>query len=265
MAEELVLDLNGYEGPIDLLLNLARDRKIDLTAISVSTLADQYLAFIASAKDARLEIAAEYLVMAAWLAYLKSRMLLPREQPLGDQPSAEQMAAALAEQLRRLEAMQQAAKTLMAEPRLGRDWFRRGQPEGLPIQRDIAWTPDLVGLMKVYGAITAKRTPEPVLTIDTGLLTSVEEALARLESIVGSLPVWQDLADFLPRNLKPGIQQRSALAATFVAGLEMAKAGKVRLHQEETYGRLFIAPRADKAEKADIAHQAGKKDDLSDG
>ena len=251
LTEELVLDLNGYEGPIDLLLSLARDRKIDLTAISVSALADQYLTFIAEAKDARLEIAAEYLVMAAWLAYLKSRMLLPREQPLGDAPSAEQMAEALAEQMRRLEAMQQAARDLMVLPRLGREWFRRGQPEGLPVQRDIAWEPDLVSLMKTYGAITAKRTPAPVLTIDPGLLTSVEEALARLEGIVGTLPVWQDLQDFLPRNLKPGIQQRSALAATFVAGLEMAKAGKVRLHQEETYGRLFIAPRSGSDKEAE--------------
>ncbi len=118
-------------------------------------------------------------------------------------------------------------------------------PEGLPVQRDIAWVPDLVSLMKAYGAITAKRTPAPVLTIDPGLLTSVEEALSRLESIVGTLPIWQELRVFLPDNLKPGIQRRSALAATFVAGLEMAKAGKVRLRQEETYGRLFIAARDD--------------------
>lgn len=248
MTEELVLDLNGYEGPIDLLLSLARDRKIDLAAISVSALADQYLAFIAEAKDARLEIAAEYLVMAAWLAYLKSRLLLPREQPMGDVPTAEQMADALAEQMRRLAAMQQAARTLMALPRLGREWFRRGLPEGLPVKRDIAWEPDLVSLLKAYGAIEAKRTPAPVLTIDPGLLTSVEEALARLESVVGTLPVWQDLAGFLPRNLAPGIQQRSALAATFVASLEMAKAGKIRLRQEETYGRLYIAPRAGREE-----------------
>ena len=243
MQEELVLDLNGYEGPIDLLLSLAREKKVDLSVISVSALADQYLAFIASAKDARLEIAAEYLAMAAWLAYLKSRLLLPRETHSGDAPSAAQMAEALAEQLRRLEAMQETAKDLMALPRLGRDWLRRGIPEGLPVQRDISWQPDLISLMKAYGAIAAKRTPPPVLTIDPGLLTSVEQALARLESIVGTLPVWQDLQDFLPRNLQPGIQARSALAATFVAGLEMEKAGKVRLHQSETYGRLFIAPR----------------------
>ena len=245
MSEELLLDLHGYEGPIDLLLNLAREKKVDLTVISVSALADQYLAFIANAKDARLEIAAEYLVMAAWLAYLKSRLLLPRDPHLGDAPSASQMAESLAEQLRRLEAMQDVSRELMAFPRLGRDWLRRGIPEGLPVERDIDWQPDLVALMKAYGAIAAKRTPPSVLTIDPGLLTSVEDALARLESIVGSLPVWQDLQDFLPRDLQPGIQQRSALAATFVAGLEMAKAGKVRLHQDETYGRLMIAPRND--------------------
>jgi len=243
--EELVLDLDGYEGPIDLLLSLARERKVDLAAISVSALADQYLAFIAEAKEARLEVAAEYLVMAAWLAYLKSRLLLPRDEPLGDAPTAAQMADALAEQMRRLEAMQQAARDLMALPRLGREWLRRGRPEGLPTHRDIVWRPDLVSLLKAYGSIAAKRTPPPVLTVDPGLLTSVEEALARLESVVGSLPVWQDLSDFLPPGLKPGVQQRSALAATFVAGLELAKAGRVRLHQEETYGRLFLVPRTD--------------------
>ncbi|MGY9055113.1 MAG: segregation and condensation protein A [Alphaproteobacteria bacterium] len=243
IAREWVVDLAGYEGPIDLLLSLARDKKVDLTAISISELADQYLSFIAQAKDARLEVAAEYLVMAAWLAYLKSRLLLPRDLPIGDAPSATQMAKALAEQMRRLEAMQQAAGQMMKLPRLGRDWMRHGTPEGLPTQRDIQWHGDLVGLLRAYGAICAKRTPPPVLTVDPGLLTSVDDALTWLQSIVGTLPVWQDLEEFLPRGLKPGIQQRSALAATFVASLELAKAGKVRLHQDQVYGRLFITPR----------------------
>jgi segregation and condensation protein A len=250
-GDELVLDLDGYEGPIDLLLSLARDRKIDLAAISVSALADQYLDFIDRLEDARLEVAAEYLVMAAWLAYLKSRLLLPRDQPQDGGPSAGEMAAALAEQLRRLEAMQNAARDLMALPRMGREWRRRGSPEGLATHRRVTWKPDLVSLLRAYGAICAKRTPPAVLTVDPGLLTSVEEALARLEEIVGTLPVWQDLQDFLPAHLKPGIQSRSALAATFVAGLELAKAGRVRLYQEGTYGRIFIAPRTDGPEEAE--------------
>jgi segregation and condensation protein A len=242
-ADELVLDLGGYEGPIDLLLSLARERKVDLTAISISDLADQYLAFIETAKDARLEIAADYLVMAAWLAYLKSRLLLPRETPLGEGPSAAEMAEALAEQLRRLEAIQTAAQRLVALPRLDRDWYGRGMPEGLPVRRDIEWQPDLVSLLRAYGSICAKRTPPPVLTVDPGLLTSIADALARLERLVGTLPVWQDLQECLPEGLRPGIQRRSALASTFVAGLELAKAGKLSLHQDEAYGRLMIVPR----------------------
>jgi segregation and condensation protein A len=244
MAEELLLDLDGYEGPIDLLLTLAREGKIDLAALSVSTLADQYLAFIAEARAGRIEIAAEYLVMAAWLAYLKSRLLLPREPAPGAVPLAETLAATLAEQLRRLDAMQSAARRLMTLPRLGRDWFGAGAPEGLALRREVDWQPDLVALLKAYGAIAAKRTPPPVLTVDPGLLTSVDAALARLERLVGSMPGWHTLQDFLPPGLRPGIQHRSALAATFVAGLELAKAGRVRLHQDTTFGRLSIEPRS---------------------
>lgn len=244
-GEEWTVDLAGFEGPIDLLLTLARDRKIDLTALSISALADQYLAFIARAKDARLEVAAEYLVMAAWLAYLKSRLLLPRDEPAADGRSASDMAEALAEQMRRLEAMQQAARQLFALPRLGRDWLPRGAPEGLPMQREAIWTADLTGLLRTYGALMARRTPPPVLTVDPGLLTSVEDALARLERLVGRLPAWGDLRSFLPKGLQPGIQSRSALAAAFVASLEMAKAGHVRLRQEETYGPLYLSQRRD--------------------
>ena len=240
---ELVLDLSGFEGPIDLLLSLAREKKIDLNAISMSSLADQYLTFIEHVEASDLELAAEYLVMAAWLAYLKSRILLPRDEPLPGGLSGQEMANVLAEQLRRLEQMQQAAKELMSLPRLGRDWLRRGCPEGVSTSRDTVWTADLVSMLRAYGAICAKRTPEPVLTVDPGLLTSVDEALARLERMLGSLPLWQELEAFLPRSLKPGIQSRSALAATFVASLELAKAGRVNIHQEETLGRLMLSPR----------------------
>lgn len=241
-AEEWTVDLEGFEGPVDLLLALARDRKIDLTAISISTLADQYLAFIADAKAARLEIAAEYLVMAAWLAYLKSRLLLPRDEPAPDGRSAAELAEALAEQMRQLEAMQQAAKRLFALPRRGRDWQGRGVPEGLAVHRERDWVADLTGLLRSYGALMARRTPPPVLTVDPGLLTSVEQAMARLERLVGELPDWSELRSFLPAGLRPGIQSRSALASAFVASLELAKAGQVRLRQDTTYGPLLLAP-----------------------
>ncbi len=252
-GEEWTVDLAGYEGPIDLLLTLARDRKIDLTALSISALADQYLAFIAGAKTARLEVAAEYLVMAAWLAYLKSRLLLPRDVPAPDGRSATEMAEALAEQMRRLEAMQQAAKRLFALPRLGRDWLPRGVPEGLPVHKQADWTADFTSLLRAYGALMARRTPAPVLTVDPGLLTSVEDAMARLERLVGTLPAWGDLRSFLPKGLQPGIQSRSALAASFVASLEMAKAGHVRLRQDETYGPLYLSQRCDAGTAGPVA------------
>ncbi len=242
-ADEWLVDLAGYEGPVDLLLSLARERKVDLTAISISDLADQYLAFIADAKAARLEVAAEYLVMAAWLAYLKSRLLLPNDPPAADGQSAEQMAEALGEQLRRLEAMQQAAKRLAALPRLHRDWFRRGLPEGLTTHRDVTWTGDLTSLLRAYGGICAKRTPPPVLTVDPGLLTSVDDALARLRRLLGSVPDWGELKSFLPQGLQPGIQRRSSLASAFVASLELAKDGHLHLRQDETYGPLLLSPR----------------------
>src|SRR5277367_5430604 len=147
---ELVVDLDGYEGPIDVLLALAREQKVDLTHISILQLADQYLAFISAARSLRLEIAADYLVMAAWLAYLKSRLLLPEPQP-DDEPSGAELAAALAYQLQRLEAMQQAGARLMARPQLGRDVFRRGAPEGVPIVKHAQYEATLFELLKAYG------------------------------------------------------------------------------------------------------------------
>lgn len=263
-ADEWTVDLAGFEGPIDLLLTLARDRKIDLAAISISALADQYLAFIAEAKAARLEVAAEYLVMAAWLAYLKSRLLLPRDVPAAEGHSATEMAEALAEQIRRLAAMQDTAKRLFALPRLGRDWHRRGAPEGLAVHKQLDWVADLTGLLRAYGGLCARRTPPAVLTVDPGLLTSVDAALARLERLVGYLPSWGELRSFLPRGLQPGIQSRSALASAFVASLELAKAGHVRLRQDETYGPLFLSRRRDGGERP-AAGPLLPPEDLGDG
>jgi segregation and condensation protein A len=235
---DLVLDLGGYEGPIDVLLTLAREQKVDLTKISILRLADQYLAFIAEARRLRLEIAADYLVMAAWLAYLKSRLLLPEPQP-DDEPSGADMAAQLAFQLQRLEAMQQAGVQLMARPLLGRDIFARGAPEGLRLVSRIVWDVTLYDLLKAYGEQRTRSEPG-VLEIRAAELYSMDEALERLSALVGRLPDWQTLMSFLPPNLRGGMVERSALAATFAASLELVRSGRLQLRQDVTFGPIWV-------------------------
>jgi len=235
---DLFLDLGAYEGPIDVLLNLAREQKVDLTKISILQLADQYLAFIAEARRLRLEIAADYLVMAAWLAYLKSRLLLP-EPPVDDEPTGEEMAAALAFQLQRLEAMQQAGVRLMARPQLGRDVFRRGAPEGLPVVSRIVWEVTLYDLLKAYGE-QRSRAGAQVLEIRAAELYSMDDALERLAKLVGRLPDWQTLSAFLPENLRGGLHHRYALASTFAASLELARDGRLQLRQDVPFGPIWV-------------------------
>jgi segregation and condensation protein A len=235
---DLVLDLGAYEGPIDVLLTLAREQKVDLTKISILRLADQYLAFIAEARRLRLEVAADYLVMAAWLAYLKSRLLLPEPPPEGE-PSGEDMAAALAFQLQRLEAMQQAGARLMARPLLGRDVFARGAPEGIPVVSRIVWEVSLYDLLKAYGE-QRSRAGAQVLEIRAAELFSMEEALERLSRLVGHIPDWQTLLTFLPDDLKDGLLQRSAVAATFAASLELVRSGRLQLRQDAAFGPIWV-------------------------
>src|SRR5579862_5352071 len=188
-ATELVVDLEGYEGPIDVLLTLAREQKVDLTKISILRLADQYLAFIAAARSLRLEIAADYLVMAAWLAYLKSRLLLPQPPGAGE-PSADELAAALAHRLQRLESMQLAGSQLFARPLLGRDVFRRGAPEGLPRKFIPLYDTGLYELLKAYGT-SREHHDAAVLQIAPAELYSMDDALQRLARIVGHVPEWR--------------------------------------------------------------------------
>ncbi len=213
MAAELVVDLEGYEGPIDMLLTLAREQKVDLTKISILQLADQYLAFIAAARQLRLEIAADYLVMAAWLAYLKSRLLLPDPQP-ADEPSGAELAAALTHQLQRLEAMQQAGARIMARPQLGREVFARGAPEGLPKVLRPVYQATLYDLLRAYGEQRQRKENVGVLHIAATELYSMDEALHRLERLVGRVPEWRTLMSFLPPGLRGGVVGRSAVAAT---------------------------------------------------
>jgi segregation and condensation protein A len=240
-SSELVVDLNGYEGPIDVLLRLAREQKVDLTKISILQLADQYLAFISEARRLSLEIAADYLVMAAWLAYLKSRLLLPEPAP-DDEPTGPELAAALAFQLQRLEAMQQAGVRLMARPQLGRDVFGRGAPEGLRLVARVSYDVTLYELLKAYGD-GRRRGGGAVLEIRPAELYSMDDVLVRLVKLVGKLPEWRSLMSFLPVDLRGGLVERSAVAATFAASLELAKAGQLELRQEAAFGPIYLRSR----------------------
>jgi segregation and condensation protein A len=237
-SAELVVDLEGYEGPIDMLLTLAREQKVDLTKISILQLADQYLAFIAAARRLRLEIAADYLVMAAWLAYLKSRLLLPEPAP-PDEPSGAELAAALAHQLQRLEAMQQAGARLLARPQLGRDVFPRGAPEGLPRVLRPVYDATLYDLLKAYGE-QKQRKEGSVLHIEAPELYSMDDALQRLSRFLGRVPEWRTLMSFLPPGLRGGLVERSAVAATFAATLELARSGKIQLRQDTVFGPIYL-------------------------
>lgn len=237
-SAELVVDLDGFEGPIGMLLVLAREQKVDLTRISILALAEQYLKFIAEAHRLRLELAADYLVMAAWLAYLKSRMLLP-DPPPDDEPSVAELAEALQFRLLRLEAMQQSGKALMDRPLLGRDIFAHGAPEGLKTVTRPVYAVSLYELLKSYGDHRS-RGEATVLHIKAPEYYSVDDALRRLSRMIGHSIEWRQLGAFLPPQLRTGVLGRSALAATFVASLELTKTGEIELRQEEIYGPIFV-------------------------
>ena len=235
----LVLDLDGYEGPIDLLLALAREQKVDLARISILALADQYLAFIAAQRRLRLEIAADYLVMAAWLAYLKSRLLLP-EPPVEEAgPSGAEMAAALSHRLQILAAMQRAGGELMARPQLGREVFLRGAPDGLPVVNRPVYDLSLYELLAAYGE-GHRRTHAQVLKIPEPAFHSLDEALRHLAQFVGHVPEWRELAGFLPEELRGDVFRRSMLASTFAATLELVRDGRLQLRQDRAFGPLYL-------------------------
>lgn len=248
MAEDdLLLNLGAYEGPIDLLLNLARDQKVDLAKISILALAEQYLAFIERARNLRLEIAADYLVMAAWLAYLKSRLLVPQsdDDDGEEELSGEALAEALAFQLKRLEAMKQAADHLFSLPQLGRDVFTRGVRDGLDVVVSPIWQADLYDILSAYGAI-ARRQEVSVYTPKTWPLVSADEAYERLSTMLGQLPrkgresVWALLDSFHPENVHDILTKRSGAASIFTAGLEMAKQGLVEIRQDGLFKPIYI-------------------------
>ena len=241
-SEALIVDVAGFEGPLDLLLTLSRTQKVDLRRISVLTLAEQYLVFVQQAQSLRIELAADYLVMAAWLAFLKSRLLLPPE-PGEDGPSAEDLAAHLAFQLERLAAMREAAARLMARDQLGRHFFARGLPENITQHRDIRYTATLLDLMRAYARIRTKDEFRPFV-LDRDHVYTMEQALDRMRGLIGYAGNWATLTSFLPEGWAgTPMARRSALAAHFAAVLELAKRGQVALRQGETFAPIELRRR----------------------
>jgi len=241
-AEALIVDVGAYEGPLDLLLTLSRTQKVDLRQISILALAEQYLAFVEQAKQLRLELAADYLVMAAWLAFLKSRLLLPPD-PSEEGPSGEELAAHLAFQLERLEAMRNAAAKLMARDQLGRDFFARGITEDVQRVRRVTYTATLLDLMQGYARIRTRDDFRPFV-MDRQHVMTMEQALERMRGLIGFAGNWTDIVSYLPDGWDADPQRRrSTTAATFAATLELAKEGKIEIRQGETFAPIQIRKR----------------------
>lgn len=242
---DLIVDLEGYEGPLDVLLELAQDQKVDLIHLSILKLADQYLLWVTEARRKNLELAADYLVMAAWLAFLKSRLLIP-DKADEEEPSAEEMAQALAFQLKRLESMRNAGESLLELYSLGVKRFKRGAPETFHDEDDVSFDVSLYDLMKAYGD-QMNRHVDQTLHIEPMDLYSMDMAIERLKSFLGNIPNWTRLQAFLPDNLKNALHTRSAIASTFAAALEMVRDGKLKIRQSDTFGDIFFhSPGKDK-------------------
>ena len=238
-AEALIVDVDGYEGPLDVLLSLSRTQKVDLRRISVLELARQYLAFVEHAKTLRIELAADYLVMAAWLAFLKSRLLLPPE-PGEDGPSGEELAAHLAFQLERLQAMRDSAARLMGRDQLGRDFFSRGQGEDITRIKTVTYTASLLDLMQGYARIRTRDDFRPFV-LDRESVYTMEEALERMRRLIGFTGSWTDMLSYLPEGWhKDPVKRRSATAATFAASLQLVKEGKLELRQSENFAPIQL-------------------------
>lgn len=234
--EQLLLDLDGWEGPLDVLLGLARAQKVDLKQISILALVEQYLAYIERARRTRLELAADYLVMAAWLAYLKSALLLPRDPEV--EPDPEELAMRLQLRLERLNAMREAGARLMARDRLGRDVFARGMPEGLRTTRRSSWTAGLYDLIAAYGQVSARTRPVMHVVQDRAVMT-LDTALERVAAMVGSAVEWRAIEHFQPDAVSEQLR-RSSLASSFLAALELARQGKVELRQSAPFAPLYL-------------------------
>ncbi len=232
----LYLELDGWEGPLDLLLDLARRQKVDLKSISILALVDQYIDYIERAEALKLEVAADYLVMAAWLAYLKSALLLPKEEQ--EDPSPEELALKLQLRLQRLGAMREAGARLMGRDRLGRDVFARAAPEGLKVLRKNAWQCDWYQLVRAYGQVKLRTEPVVHMVAERPVMT-LDSALDRVSAILGVNVDWMEIRAFLPADAEPRLK-RSALASSFVAALELARMGRAELRQDNVFGPLHL-------------------------
>ena len=234
--DELTLNLDGWEGPLDLLLNLARAQKVDLAQISILQLVDQYIAYIGEARALKLEIAADYLVMAAWLAYLKSCLLLPKD-PEAD-PSPEEVAWRLQMRLQRLDAMRDAGARLLGRDRIGRDVFVRAAPEGLRLVRKSMWQVRAFDLFAAYGAVKA-RTQPPMHVIHARAVMTLDEAIDRVAKMIGMAIEWTAIEAFLPITDDPQLR-RSALASSFLAALELARRGRLDIAQDDAFAPIHL-------------------------
>lgn len=243
-AEALIVDVDGFEGPLDVLLTLSRTQKVDLRKISVLALAQQYLAFVEKARALRIELAADYLVMAAWLAFLKSRLLLPPD-PDDEGPSGEELAAHLAFQLERLQAMRDAAARLMARDQLGRDFFKRGQGEDITRIRTVTYSATLLDLMQGYARIRTRDEFRPFV-MDRDSVFTMEQALERMRPLIGFAGTWTDMESYLPDGWDADpVRRRSATAATFAASLELVKEGHMEIKQSETFAPIHLRKRTE--------------------
>ena len=234
----LMVDVEGFEGPLDLLLTLARQQKVDLAKISILALADQYLAFIEEARKMRLELAADYLVMAAWLAYLKSRLLLPEQHP-AEGLSAEEMANVLALRLRRLEAIRKFAEQVMNRPQLGRDVFQRGQPEPIAEIRHPQWSATLYDLLSAY-ASRRQIQSRSIVRVPKRTVWSLAEAREALERLIGQTMDWSPLDQYLVAYLVEPSMRATVLASSFAAALELIREGQLEAHQQGAFSPLYL-------------------------
>ena len=238
-GDTLIIDIDGFEGPLDLLLELARHQKIDLARVSILALAEQYLRFIDSARAKRLELAADYLVMAAWLAYLKSRLLLPVSDD-SEEPQAGDLAERLAFRLQRLQAMREAAAQLMARNRLGRDVFERGEPEPLKVETQVEYANNLVDLLKAYAERRQQKLRHQTYTVRKIKAWSIKDARVILEKMVGQMDEWGRLDHWLAHYTAGEESRASVLASSFTATLELAREGSIEIRQERAFEPIFL-------------------------
>jgi segregation and condensation protein A len=250
--EALIVDVDGYEGPLDVLLALARAQKVDLRKISILALAEQYLEFIAEARRRQLDLAADYLVMASWLAYLKSKLLLPEPETEGE-PSAEELAERLTLQLQRLEAIRMAATRLMSRDRLGSDVFLRGAPEGIRVIKTPQYADTLLDLLKAYAAQRVKKIAHSNYELQRLPIFAIEDARHRLEQMLGVMIDWSTIDMLVPQDFSIGQPRRTGIASTLSASLEMARDGLVELRQMAPFAPLYVRARTQQESEQEVA------------